>query len=438
MVDIPQTPNFKLYKPPFDRRAWHRYINDNMSVIDAVLTTYLDVGNVIGVWQNSTTYHIGERVIDPDVGQVFEVAVNHISSAGPTTFAEDRTANPTFWTSLAVTARGLGAWQPGILYQPNDFVVDGTIYAVCITTHTSGIVFADDAVYWDYLIDVSSLPVIPSITGKALQLLRVNAGETTTEWVDDTDVVAWLGLGTAAFEAASAFASASHSHTVAELSDASANGRSLISAADYAAMRTLLGLGSLALLNAVPDDSITYAKIQNVTDARLLGRSAGSGGDAQEITVGAGLSLSGGALTTSTKANVHAHKNGTDQTNIASSDTKVTFGTESVDAGNNYDTSTSIFTAPRTADYLISVNMNMDPVSATSTNSIVIYVNGAVSRRYLFAVPDAATNKSFNICDVVSLAATDTVEFYARDNTAASNGIVKGAATETWISIREL
>lgn len=49
----------------------------------------------------------------------------------------------------------------------------------------------------------------------------------------------------------------------------------------------------------VQNDAITYAKIQNVTDVRLLGRSAGSAGDAQEITVGAGLSLAAGALSAS-------------------------------------------------------------------------------------------------------------------------------------------
>ena len=49
----------------------------------------------------------------------------------------------------------------------------------------------------------------------------------------------------------------------------------------------------------ISDDQVTYAKLQNVTDARLLGRSAGSSGDAQEITVGSGLTLSGGSLTAS-------------------------------------------------------------------------------------------------------------------------------------------
>jgi hypothetical protein len=47
-------------------------------------------------------------------------------------------------------------------------------------------------------------------------------------------------------------------------------------------------------------DGVTYAKIQNVTDNRLLGRSAGSAGDVQELTVGAGLTLTGGVLSATT------------------------------------------------------------------------------------------------------------------------------------------
>ena len=46
----------------------------------------------------------------------------------------------------------------------------------------------------------------------------------------------------------------------------------------------------------VANNAVTYAKMQDVTDARLLGRSAGSAGDPQEITVGAGLSLASGDL----------------------------------------------------------------------------------------------------------------------------------------------
>jgi hypothetical protein len=46
----------------------------------------------------------------------------------------------------------------------------------------------------------------------------------------------------------------------------------------------------------VQDEAITYAKIQDVTDDRLLGRSAGTAGPPMEITVGAGLSLNAGVL----------------------------------------------------------------------------------------------------------------------------------------------
>ncbi len=48
--------------------------------------------------------------------------------------------------------------------------------------------------------------------------------------------------------------------------------------------------------NQLTDDAVTFAKIQNITDNRLLGRSAGSNGDAQEISIGSGLSLSAGTL----------------------------------------------------------------------------------------------------------------------------------------------
>lgn len=49
----------------------------------------------------------------------------------------------------------------------------------------------------------------------------------------------------------------------------------------------------------IANDSVTYAKIQNVTSGTLLGRSTAGSGDVEEITVGTNLTLSGGTLSAS-------------------------------------------------------------------------------------------------------------------------------------------
>ena len=50
----------------------------------------------------------------------------------------------------------------------------------------------------------------------------------------------------------------------------------------------------------IDNDAVTYAKLQNVSAAnRILGRSSAGEGNVEEITVGAGLSLSGGTLSAS-------------------------------------------------------------------------------------------------------------------------------------------
>jgi hypothetical protein len=75
-----------------------------------------------------------------------------------------------------------------------------------------------------------------------------------------------------------------------------------LSSTDLAFTSSTVNIGTGAVTTAKLADSsstttgVTYAKIQHVTDARLIGRSAGTNGVAQEITVGAGLTLSGGTL----------------------------------------------------------------------------------------------------------------------------------------------
>jgi hypothetical protein len=83
----------------------------------------------------------------------------------------------------------------------------------------------------------------------------------------------------------------------ADLSAAQAKAALAISASDVS------GLGALATLSQVgtaqiSDDTVTYAKMQNVSAAsRLLGRGqAGGAGDPEEIVLGSGLSMTGTTL----------------------------------------------------------------------------------------------------------------------------------------------
>ena len=54
----------------------------------------------------------------------------------------------------------------------------------------------------------------------------------------------------------------------------------------------------------IPATIVTYAKIQSMTTARLLGRTTAGAGVVEEISVGAGLTLSGGVLDTAGGAGV--------------------------------------------------------------------------------------------------------------------------------------
>jgi Repeat of unknown function (DUF5907) len=77
--------------------------------------------------------------------------------------------------------------------------------------------------------------------------------------------------------------------------------RSLLDDATPGAMQATMGLGALAPLSLVTtpyvtDRAVTYAKVQNVAAARLLGNPGASPGVVGEISLGAGLALTGSVL----------------------------------------------------------------------------------------------------------------------------------------------
>ncbi len=77
----------------------------------------------------------------------------------------------------------------------------------------------------------------------------------------------------------------------AALADISSAGRALIDDADASAQRTTLGLGSIALLN-----SVALSNTSGVATSRLIGRSTAGTGAAEELSLGAGLVLSGSTI----------------------------------------------------------------------------------------------------------------------------------------------
>lgn len=100
------------------------------------------------------------------------------------------------------------------------------------------------------------------------------------------------------------------------------------SAASGAVLResgSTIGFGTVATAG-IADAAITYAKVQNVTDARLLGRSSGSSGPPIEITVGSGLSLSAGALTATGSGGARYFFTGISSVSITASTTCASMG----------------------------------------------------------------------------------------------------------------
>jgi hypothetical protein len=135
---------------------------------------------------------------------------------------------------------------------------------------------------------------------------------------DDADAAtarATLGLGTAATQASTAFAAASHTHTSGDITDFTEAAQDVIGAMvaaaggsynDGAGTITLPGIadgdkGDITVSSsgaawAIDNDVVTYAKMQNVSaTARVIGRKTAGAGDPEELTLSEVLDLVGSA-----------------------------------------------------------------------------------------------------------------------------------------------
>lgn len=140
------TDNLHLAKPNFNHSPWHDDVNKNFDIIDAVFTSAFDIHEIAGIWDNSTAYTIGQRVIDTDSNTVWQVEVDHTSAVVPTTFEEDRTANPTFWSVVELGVAFRGEWLAATNYRIGDLVYSTTeaVAGFAEEDHTSTANIRDD------------------------------------------------------------------------------------------------------------------------------------------------------------------------------------------------------------------------------------------------------------------------------------------------------
>jgi hypothetical protein len=154
------TVNFRLNLPDFRMGPWHDLVNNNTITIDELL-----LGLYQGVdtrpWLNGTLYSIGTTAIDMVDNTYWVCGVTHTSALIPTTFAQDRAANPTYWVRAVVGIAPRGEWANSIHYNINDMVTVATegIVAMCKQAHTSSATPATihtDAAYWTFLLNFAS------------------------------------------------------------------------------------------------------------------------------------------------------------------------------------------------------------------------------------------------------------------------------------------
>lgn len=135
---------------------------------------------------------------------------------------------------------GINRWEPWVTatdYAVGDTVFHGSAVYRAEEAHTAG-TFATDlgAAKWTLIIDLSALTIVDAS----------NIANTPAGTVAATTVQAAID------ELAAEKAALSHTHLASAISDSTAAGRGMLSAANVAAQQALLGLGDLAFEDTIP------------------------------------------------------------------------------------------------------------------------------------------------------------------------------------------
>jgi hypothetical protein len=137
---------------------------------------------------------------------------------------------------------------------------------------------------------------------------------------------------------------------------------------------------------------------------------------------------------------VRAHRSG-NQTFTGGGDTQLIYNAETTDFGNNYDTSTGLFTAPRAGKYRVRACARFDGTNWVLGNvaRMEMYRSGigtAVAVNFVIAGPGG-----FSDCvdDIVSMGTGDTLSVYAGGTGIANTRTISGTGTySTYLNIEQL
>ena len=149
-----RTTNFGFNIINYDFPRWHTYDWQNWDVVDAVLAA-ANLTSVRGLWQNSTSYDVGDRLVDDADATLWLCNVAHTSAASGT-FNDERVANPTDWTAVSSVPVWRGDWLTATNYYAQDIVTFNEGFYLCVATHTSGVFATDSAANrWVVIVDIA-------------------------------------------------------------------------------------------------------------------------------------------------------------------------------------------------------------------------------------------------------------------------------------------
>ena len=132
----------------------------------------------------------------------------------------------------------------------------------------------------------------------------------------------------------------------------------------------------------------------------------------------------------------YAHKNGTDQLNVAIGGANVTWSHERFDNNNNFDLSNNRFVAPVTGKYFFQVTMRIDAVD-TASGYYILQLTTTL-KNYLFIIdPNFSADLNYMTAAVTVLAdmdASDTASVSIDQQGGTAQSDIEGNQEYTWFS----